>query len=205
MSIDVDRREILRAYRIHLASSKDDLQQIFRLRHQVFAEELHWVPQVNSGLEKDRYDTRATLIGILDSDGSAIGTIRILFKLIHSCLSVSLLPYCPTGQTAPRRWHGYEESPNTPSGLGRQASQALFYAAYRVCLSRNAHQADFVSTPEFVHSIRERGFPCVPFSNIKTLSGGVRSVAARMVCIGTVWTPLRSSVCAHVKALVFRS
>ena len=184
MSIDADRRELLRAYRIRLASSKDELQQIFRLRHQVFAEELHWVPQVNSGLEQDQYDTRATIIGIFDSDGSAIGTIRILFKpdtfMLERDFS-TFLSDCPTGQTAPAEMTRLCVNPRIRrSDLGRQASQALFYAAYLVCLSRNAHEADFVSTPAFVHSLRERGFPCVPFSNTKTLSGEVRSVAARM-------------------------
>ncbi|KMQ80073.1 hypothetical protein BPMI_00813 [Candidatus Burkholderia pumila] len=43
--------------------------RFFRLRHQVLAEELHWVPQVNSGFEQDQYDIRATLIGIFGSDG----------------------------------------------------------------------------------------------------------------------------------------
>lgn len=180
----MDRLELLRAYRIRLASSKDELQQIFRLRHQVFAEELHWVPQVNSGLEQDQYDNRATLIGIFDSDGSAIGTIRILFKPDTFMLErefATFLSDCPTGQTAPAEMTRLCVNPQIRrSGLGRQASQALFHAAYIVCLRRNAHEADFVSTPAFVHSLRERGFPCVPFSKTKTLSGGVRSVAARM-------------------------
>ncbi|CAH2810565.1 MAG: hypothetical protein CBHOC_5110 [uncultured Caballeronia sp.] len=184
MRIDVDRLELLRAYRIRLASSKDELQQIFRLRHQVFAEELHWVPQVNSGLEQDQYDTRATLIGIFDSDGSAIGTIRILFKPDTFMLErefATFLSDCPTGQTAPAEMTRLCVNPRIRrSGLGRQASQALFYVAYLVCLRRNAHEADFVSTPAFVHSLRERGFPCVPFGKTKTLSGEVRSVAARM-------------------------
>lgn len=180
----MNRRELLRAYRIRLASSKDDLKQIFRLRHRVFAEELHWVPQVNSGLEQDRYDTRATLIGIFDSDGSAVGTIRIVFKPDTFMLErefATFLSDCPTGQTAPAEMTRLCVNPRIRrSGLGRQASQALFYAAYLVCLSRKVHEADFVSTSAFVHSLRERGFPCVPFGNTKTLSGGVRSVAARM-------------------------
>lgn len=184
MNIDVNRREFLRAYRIRLASSKDDLQQIFRLRHQVFAEELRWVPQVNSGLEQDQYDTRATLIGIFDSDGSAVGTIRILFKpgifMLEREFAI-FLSDCPTGQPAPAEMTRLCVNPRIRrSGLGRQASQALFHAAYLACLSRNAHEADFVSTPAFVHSLLKRGFPCVPFGNTKTLSGAVRSVAARM-------------------------
>ncbi|KMZ12023.1 N-acyl homoserine lactone autoinducer synthase [Candidatus Burkholderia humilis] len=184
MSIDANGWELLQAYRIRLASSKDDLQQIFRLRHQVFAEELRWVPQVNSGLEQDQYDTRAMLIGIFDSNGSAVGTIRLLFKpgifMLEREFAI-FLPDCPTGKTAPAEMTRLCVDPRIRrSGLGRQISQALFCAAYLACLSRDVHEADFVSTPAFVHSLLERGFPCAPFGNTKTLCGEVKSVAARM-------------------------
>ncbi|WP_353889440.1 acyl-homoserine-lactone synthase [uncultured Paraburkholderia sp.] len=98
-----------------VSSSKDDLQQIFRLRHQVFAEELHWVPRVNSGLEQDQYDTRATLIGIFDSDGSAIGTIRIVFKPDTFMLEREFVTFLPDGPNAPRGDDTVVcESSNTP-------------------------------------------------------------------------------------------
>lgn len=184
MDIGLNQLEESWIFRIRLASSMEDLEQIFRLRHQVFAEELHWVPRAISGLEQDQYDNSAVLIGAFNLDGAVVGTIRILFRPDSFMLErefSAFLSGCPKGQMAPAEMTRLcVDSRLRRSDLGRRVSQALICAAYVECLSRTAYEADFVSTPAFIYSLRERGFPCIPFGNAKTLSCGVKSLAARM-------------------------
>lgn len=47
-------------YVVKTISTRDELRQAYALRHEIFAEELRWVPTTPEGLETDAYDTPAT-------------------------------------------------------------------------------------------------------------------------------------------------
>lgn len=55
-----------------------EVDAALRLRHDVFVDELRWVPPSPDGLEKDRYDAFAYPIGIFDDMNRLLGHVRLI-------------------------------------------------------------------------------------------------------------------------------
>ncbi len=65
-------------YVVKTIGNEDELRQAYALRHQIFAQELRWVPETPDDLEIDGYDTQeATGFGVF-SDGSILAYIRFI-------------------------------------------------------------------------------------------------------------------------------
>ena len=58
-------------------AAHEELEDAYRLRHDVFCDELKWVPPSSDGLEKDAYDRFSDLIGVFDSTQTLVGHIRL--------------------------------------------------------------------------------------------------------------------------------
>lgn len=58
--------------------AEEELVQAHRLRHLVFAEQLHWVPCTENGLEYDPYDAFAVHFGVLDDRGKLLAYVRLI-------------------------------------------------------------------------------------------------------------------------------
>jgi len=56
--------------------TQGELEQAYRIRHTVFAEQLAWVPRVPLCLDTDKYDAWSTSIGVFD-DACMVATMRI--------------------------------------------------------------------------------------------------------------------------------
>jgi N-acyl-L-homoserine lactone synthetase len=65
------------AYQVELLRAVAEKEQAFRLRHRLFAETLHWVPEVASGLEIDAYDACTEMIAVLDPQRRVLGQVRV--------------------------------------------------------------------------------------------------------------------------------
>lgn len=65
-------------YLIKTLSTHEEMEAAFRLRHEVFADELKWVPVSQDGMEKDGYDFFAHPIGIFDGENKLIGYVRLI-------------------------------------------------------------------------------------------------------------------------------
>ena len=66
------------AYTGFVAASEKHRFSAYRLRHQVYCEELNWQPRQNSRLESDVFDTDATSICVASDEGKIVATIRLL-------------------------------------------------------------------------------------------------------------------------------
>lgn len=72
------------SYLIKSLSTHEEMEAAFRLRHDVFVDELQWVPASPDGMEKDSYDSFAHPIGIFDlsaqtgKDLQLIGYVRLI-------------------------------------------------------------------------------------------------------------------------------
>ena len=66
----------------------------YRLRHEVYCDELEWQPKHISGLEMDHHDKLADLVCVISSCGDVIATIRLLSKhddwLVDECFANTL-------------------------------------------------------------------------------------------------------------------
>ncbi|MBI5235304.1 MAG: GNAT family N-acetyltransferase [Deltaproteobacteria bacterium] len=67
-------------YTVKTLSLPGEMEAAFKLRHDVFAGELQWVPLSTDGLDKDAYDDFAVPIGIFDDDGVLIGHVRLIYS-----------------------------------------------------------------------------------------------------------------------------
>ena len=58
-------------------SAHEEIEAAFRLRHDVYCDELKWVPPSPDGMEKDRYDSFSEYIGVYDGLLELIGQLRL--------------------------------------------------------------------------------------------------------------------------------
>ncbi|HLC17637.1 MAG TPA: acyl-homoserine-lactone synthase [Thermodesulfobacteriota bacterium] len=76
-------------------SAYDDMEAALRLRHQVFREELKWVPPSPDGLDRDEYDRYAQGIGVFDEKNELLGHVRLIHAPLPFMIEkdfASLLP-----------------------------------------------------------------------------------------------------------------
>lgn len=63
---------------VKTVSAPEEFEGVWRLRHDVFATELRWVPEDPKGLEKDRYDWFSDTIGVFTEDMETVGSLRMI-------------------------------------------------------------------------------------------------------------------------------
>ena len=65
-------------YRSYIAVTQEQKDKAYRLRHEVYSEELKWVSKAADGREIDEFDEHAAMVCVEDDRGEVIGTIRIV-------------------------------------------------------------------------------------------------------------------------------
>jgi len=55
-----------------------DLEALYRFRHEVYVEDLGWLPSHPSGLIRDGYDDLAYNYAAFDGDGAIVGSMRVV-------------------------------------------------------------------------------------------------------------------------------
>lgn len=65
-------------YSVREISTETDLLKSYRLRHEIFCEELKWVPVNHEKMEIDSYDENATSFGVFDSRDKLASYLRLL-------------------------------------------------------------------------------------------------------------------------------
>lgn len=59
-------------------SAPEDIDSALRLRHEIFREELRWVPPTPDCSDRDRYDDFAHPIGVFNMRGELVGHVRLI-------------------------------------------------------------------------------------------------------------------------------
>jgi len=64
---------------IKTLTAYEEMEEGFRLRHDVFSEELKWAPVTEQGIEVDRYDNSfASYLGVFDAHHGLLGYARLI-------------------------------------------------------------------------------------------------------------------------------
>lgn len=63
---------------VKLLSNETEMTASFRLRHEVFCEELKWVPVFSDKMERDRYDDFSESIGVFNERSELVGNMRLI-------------------------------------------------------------------------------------------------------------------------------
>lgn len=170
---------------IRTLSREDELRASYRLRHQVFAERLQWVPRSEDAIEVDAYDAFATSVGLFDGAETLRGVFRMVTPpypfMLESEFRACLLPDCDirrTSDTAEITRLALDPS-LTDKGLSIRLMQMLFKGVYQWSMSNEVRYLYMVVEKRFLRVLRGMGFTCEPVSPAVSLPpAGALSIAA---------------------------
>jgi len=177
-----------RVERLHTWSQKE---QAFRIRHRLFAETLHWVPEVASGLEIDAYDTCTEMIGVLNPDGRVLGQVRVheasvpymIEREFASVLGASPIPFKGRDTAELTRFGVLPEARaqvvQTPFGAF-DLFTLLFKGAYIWSRTHGVHTLYGVTDRRVFRLLHLRGLPFEAMAAPRLMPDGVTAVAIRL-------------------------
>jgi len=65
-------------YLVKTISAPEEFEMAWKLRHEVFSEELGWVPRLPNKMEVDTYDDTSEMIGVFTHQMELMGSLRII-------------------------------------------------------------------------------------------------------------------------------
>lgn len=147
-------------------SDEDELRASFRLRHQVFADRLRWVPRSQDELEADSYDAHATAVGLFDGHHQLRGVFRMVNSsfpfMLESEFRACLLPQCVI-RKAPDTVEITRlaiDPTLTEKGLSNRLMQVLFKGVYQWSMQNEIRYLYMVVEKRFLRVLRGMGFTC---------------------------------------------
>jgi acyl homoserine lactone synthase len=155
----------------------------YKLRKEIFCDELNWVNNCDHVIEVDDYDAYATLIGVLDDTDKLLGTLRIIpaqctmmIEKEFACLIKNTHQIIKT----PRAVEISRLCIRKSICHDRQArvSHALYKGAYNWCLRNSIQFLYIVVDHKMLRNLRLIGFPCQNIGPVLPLAGGYQSMAA---------------------------
>ncbi len=179
------------AYQVELLRFKEEKDQAFRLRHQLFAETLRWVPEHPSGLEVDDYDDFTEMMALLDPARRVLGLVRVhestvpymIEKEFAVVLGSGLLPFKGRDTAELTRFgvHSDARSLVLRTVHGRfDAITLMMKGLYRWSKRRSVHTLYAVTDDRVLRVLRMKGLPFEPMAEPKLMPDGVSAVAVRM-------------------------
>ena len=169
----------------------EERDQAFRLRHQLFAETLHWVPEQPSGLEIDDYDAFTEMIGILDSGRRLLGQVRmheatVPYMIEHEFATVLGAGTMPlkgrdTAEITRFGLHPDTRALKVASSCGSfDLFTLLLKGIYRWSLAHGVRTVFAVVDHRVFRLLHLRGFPFQALAEPKVMPDGVVALAIRL-------------------------
>ena len=157
-----------------------ELDQMFRMRHTVFVDQLKWdLPLAKNGLEKDQFDTDDTIYLLsLDSQGNVQGAKRIMPTTKPHLMS-EVFPHLVAGEI-PRGEHIWESSRSCVHPACRDTGiiGELFLAMVEIGLLMGIERITFISSMKFYPTILHAGWGIVPLGFPEIDKTGHENIAA---------------------------
>lgn len=178
-------------YRVELLRFEAEKEQAFRLRHQLFAETLRWVPEHPSGLEIDAYDDFTEMIALLDPARRVLGHVRVhestvpymIEREFATILGSGLLPFKGRDTAELTRFGVHPEARSlilrTAHGT-LDAITLMMKGLYRWSAQRGVRTLFAVTDDRVLRILRIRGLPFEPMAEPKLMPDGVTALAVRM-------------------------
>ncbi len=166
---------------------QEDKEAAYRLRHQVFAEELGWVPCKEDGREVDDYDRDCILVGLSDRS-RLLGCLRILLphqqfmiekefkgllgdhRIEKGKETIEVTRFCLAGDL---------RKSQVITRYGRfPLVMALEKAFYSWCRANGMDEVYMVVSKFFFRLLNLLGMPCTALAPPVTMPDGVVALAA---------------------------
>jgi N-acyl-L-homoserine lactone synthetase len=176
---------------VKLIKMYDELVSAYKLRHEVFCEELGWVPPLESGLEVDQYDDKAVSFGVFNRHNTLMAYIRLISSkntyMIEKDFSILV---DPTHSIRKSRDTAETSRVCVASDFRNQTfiinseifdiSMLLFKGVYLWCLENGIRYIYTVVELKMLRYLRGKGFPCNLIGKPITMPDGTRAAAVIM-------------------------
>ncbi len=167
-------------------TSEKEMDLAYRFRYRIFCRALRWISPSTPGIDRDRYDDWATLLGVFEESGDLRAMVRILPPTKPFMLEsdfAQLLAADHRIRKAPdtielTRFAVDPSAAQTP-GLSQRLSLLLYKGLYHWCWNNAVRYAYLVVEKYFFRAIQLAGFPCrrigplhrLPPANVESLAG----------------------------------
>jgi len=167
-------------YLVKTISAPEEVRSALRLRHEVFRDELRWVPPSPDGLDTDAYDGFAEAIGVFDNAGELVGHVRLISAPLPYMIEKEFACLLPEGGF--RKLDGMSESTRICVRKDRRRdtvaqlnlAHLLYKAIYHWSLEKGSrYLVTIIEQRYFVYL--KRFFPFKPLAAFKPLGEGVMS------------------------------
>jgi len=185
--------------------SENEKIEAYRLRHMVFAEELKWVPQSPTLLERDDYDRNAVSIGVFDEQNTLVAYVRLtppgarfmIEKEFSSMIGVwhQIRKRNDTAEVSRLCVLPQARNASVRGNFGvHHVSMFLYKGVYQWCVRNNVRYIYVVVENKIHRMFMAKGFPCRLAGEPLTMPDGCVAVAAmidfeELVAVNSVKRP----------------
>lgn len=172
----------LGSYQVFHVSSQEDRLRLYRLRHEIFREELKWLPLHPEGLDYDRYDDFSDSYAVRADDGRFVGCVRLTLGNQPYMIEHEFSRLLPDGRTL---FKSSRTAEVTRLGIARDAkgrrdpnvSRLIYLATHVWAMKHQVSWMYFVVVPAYAVVLSRVGFPTRLLAEPREMTGGVVSVA----------------------------
>jgi N-acyl-L-homoserine lactone synthetase len=172
----------LGTYQLFQVSSKEDRLLLYRLRHEIFREELQWLPLHPQGLDYDRYDEFSDNYAVRSGDGRLVGCVRLTLGNQPYMIEHEFARLLPAGRTL---FKSSRTAEVTRLGVARDAngrrdpdvSRLIYFATHTWAMRHQVSWMYFVTVPTYTVRLSRVGFPTRLLAEPREMDGGVMSEA----------------------------
>lgn len=170
-------------YTIQCGLGSEKIKDIYRLRAQVFYQELNWVPPTE--FETDNYDRNAVYVTVYEKE-VLLGVLRILGADTDWMLQKEFHLLAPKDMNKHKNNSGCEVTRlavrkicrSTKIGEGLSVADALYQGLFTYCMLNNCRHVYMVVSTIVLRALRLSGLPCREMASPIRMSDGVLAVAA---------------------------
>lgn len=163
----------------------EELKQSYRLRHNVFAESLKWVPASEDREEVDMYDLWGSTVGLLHPDGTLLGMARLIpssgrFMLENEFGALLPRDYVIRKERDTAEITRLAVNPEIRDPkLSTRIMLAVLKGIYQWAVENEVRYYYLEVEQRFLRALRMFGFPCEPVGPpVKLPPAGATAVAA---------------------------
>lgn len=172
-------------------SQRDEREQGYRLRQDVFSRELGWVRGNGDGLERDDYDDDATAVGVFDRHGRLCAYLRLIPSPWNFMIEREFAALVGPSHAIRKEndtaevsrlcvAHG-ERNRRIHAGSGDYTLTLFLYkGAYLWCEAHQIRYLYLVVEQMVFRLLNRQGFPCRPVGEPVVMPDGIRAIAAIM-------------------------
>jgi N-acyl-L-homoserine lactone synthetase len=167
---------------IKTLSAYEELEAAFRLRHEVFCEELRWVPASPGVMERDDYDSFAQSVGVFDEKNNLLGNVRLTHASNRFMIEKEFAFLLPVGKGFKKTLDMAEvtrlcvkRNLRLCPDIATKVSLFLYKGVYQWSIHNDVRYLTMVVEKNNYRLLRLTGFPVKRVDGFKAMNGGVEA------------------------------